>query len=72
MSEIGETLGWRVLDARYAASCLAVGVITFFAFYEIGERPAVLAIWLIVEAVRALARSHGRKLAPSMQVAFED
>ncbi len=45
ISEIGETLGWRVLDNRFVASGLAVGVIAFFAFYEIGGRPAGLALW---------------------------
>jgi carbon starvation protein len=150
ISEIGETLGWRLLDNRYVASALAVAVIAFFAFYEIGGRPAglalwrlfgttnqllaglallvvtlylrqrgkspwftgipmifmlvatiaamlvnlgdfwsqrgrgggvlfaigvillLLAIWLIVEAVRVLARSRGRKLAPSMKVSFDE
>jgi len=150
ISEIGETLGWRFLDNRYVASGLAVGVIAFFAFYEIGGRPAglalwrlfgttnqllaglallvvtlylqqrgkspwftgvpmvfmlvatvaamlanlgdfwgqrgegggvlfaiglillVLAIWLIVEAVGALVRSRGRKLALSMKISFEE
>jgi carbon starvation protein len=45
VSEIGETLGLRVLDNRYVASLVAVGVIAFFAFYEIGGRPAGLALW---------------------------
>ena len=45
ISEIGETLGVKVLDNRYLASALAVGVIAFFAFYEIGGRPAGLALW---------------------------
>ena len=45
ISEIGETLGWRFLGNRYVASASAVGVIAFFAFYEIGGRPAGLALW---------------------------
>ncbi len=45
ISEIGETLRWRILDNRYLASALAVGVIAFFAFYEIAGRPAGLALW---------------------------
>ena len=45
ISEIGETLGLRWLDNRYLSSALAVAVIAFFAFYEIGDRPAGLALW---------------------------
>jgi carbon starvation protein len=45
ISEIGETLGLRLLDNRYVSSALAVAVIAFFAFYEIGDRPAGLALW---------------------------
>jgi carbon starvation protein len=45
ISEVGETLGWRFLGNRYLASGLAVTVIAFFAFYEIGGRPAGLALW---------------------------
>ena len=45
ITEIGETLGWRFLDNRYISSALAVGVISFFAFYEIGGKPAGLALW---------------------------
>jgi carbon starvation protein len=45
ISEIGETLGWRLFRNRYLASGLAVAVIAFFAFYEIGGRPAGLALW---------------------------
>jgi carbon starvation protein len=45
ISEIGETLRLPLLDNRYVASGLAVAVISFFAFYEIGERPAGLALW---------------------------
>jgi len=45
ITEIGETLGLRLLDNRYVSSALAVAVIAFFAFYEIGGRPAGLALW---------------------------
>ena len=45
ISEIGETLGLRLLDNRHVSSALAVLVIAFFAFYEIGGRPAGLALW---------------------------
>ena len=45
IAEIGETLGFRPLDNRYVSSGLAVAVIAFFAFYEIGGRPAGLALW---------------------------
>lgn len=45
VAELGETLGVRVLDNRYLASLVAVGSIAFFAFYEIGGRPAGLALW---------------------------
>lgn len=45
ISEIGETLRLPVLQNRYLSSGLAVVVIAFFAFYEIGGRPAGLALW---------------------------
>lgn len=45
ISEIGETLRWRLLGNRYIASLGAVLVIAFFAFYRIGNRPAGLALW---------------------------
>ncbi len=45
ISEIGETLGLRILADRYVASLLAVVVIAGFAFYEIDGRPAGLALW---------------------------
>lgn len=45
ISEIGETLRWRLLGNRYVASLGAVLVIAFFAFYRIGDRPAGLALW---------------------------
>ena len=45
ISEIGETLGVRILGNRYVASGLAVVVIGGFAFYEIDGRAAGLALW---------------------------
>ena len=45
IAEIGETLRFRPLGNRYVSSALAVAVIAFFAFYEIGGRPAGLALW---------------------------
>ena len=47
ISEIGETLGLRILGNRYVASLMAVVVIALFAFYEIGGRPAGLALWAL-------------------------
>ncbi len=55
ISEIGEALGWKVLDNRYVASLLAVGTICFFAFYKVGDdssgvmiyKPAGLALWTL-------------------------
>lgn len=54
ISEIGETLGWRILDNRYVASILAVVVIAFFAFYEVGGRPAGLALWQLFGTINQL------------------
>jgi carbon starvation protein len=45
ITEIGETLKLRILDNRFVSSLLAVLVIAFFAFYEIGGKPAGLALW---------------------------
>ncbi|MGB5817331.1 MAG: carbon starvation protein A [Thermoanaerobaculia bacterium] len=45
ITEIGETLRLRILGNRFVSSLLAVLVIAFFAFYEIGDRPAGLALW---------------------------
>lgn len=54
ISEMGETLGWRWLDNRYLASGAAVGVIAFFAFYEVGGNPAGLALWQLFGTVNQL------------------
>ena len=45
ISEMGETLRLPVLSNRYLASFLAVSVIGFFAFYEVGGQAAGLALW---------------------------
>ncbi|MEM7049762.1 MAG: carbon starvation protein A [Acidobacteriota bacterium] len=54
ISEIGETLGWKVLDNRFLASAAAVAVIAFFAFYEVAGRPAGLALWRLFGTVNQL------------------
>jgi carbon starvation protein len=54
ISEIAETLGWRWLENRHAASALAVAVIAFFAFYEVGGSPAGLALWQLFGTVNQL------------------
>lgn len=54
ISEMGESLGWRWLDNRYLSSALAVAVIAFFAFYEVGGRPAGLALWQLFGTVNQL------------------
>ncbi len=54
ISEIGETLRLRLLDNRYVASALAVAVIAFFAFFEIGGAPAGLALWRLFGTVNQL------------------
>jgi carbon starvation protein len=45
ISEIGDTLGVRVLGNRVVASLLACGAIGLFAFYKVGDRPAGLILW---------------------------
>ncbi len=54
ISEIGETLGVKLLDNRYLASAIAVGVIAFFAFYKVGGRPAGLALWTLFGTINQL------------------
>lgn len=54
ISEIGETLRLRWLGNRYVASLSAVGVIAAFAFYEIGGRPAGIALWRLFGTVNQL------------------
>ncbi len=45
VSEIGETLGWSVLDNRYVASAVAIAAMWFFAFFEVGGEFAGLTLW---------------------------
>ena len=45
VSEIGSSLGIRLLGNRFFATALAVGAIGFFAFYKVGGKPAGLALW---------------------------
>ena len=45
IEEIGETLGLEFVRNRYLSSLLAATAIGFFAFYEIGGKPAGLALW---------------------------
>jgi carbon starvation protein len=54
IAEIGETLGWRFLGNRFVASAGAVASIAFFAFHEIGGRPAGLALWALFGTVNQL------------------
>ncbi len=54
ISEIGETLGIKLLDNRYLSSGLAVGVIAFFAFYKVGGQAAGLALWTLFGTINQL------------------
>lgn len=54
ISEIGETLGWKLLDNRFLSSILAVAVIAFFAFYEIDGKAAGLALWRLFGTINQL------------------
>ena len=45
IGEIAVSIGIPVLANRYLASLIAVGLIGFFAFYEIQGQPAGLALW---------------------------
>jgi len=47
VSEIGTSLGIRILENRYVATTIAVGAICFFAFYKINGEPAGLALWTL-------------------------
>ncbi len=47
IEEIGTTFRLPGLGNRYLSSGLACGAIAFFAFYEIGGRPAALALWAL-------------------------
>ena len=45
IEELAATVGLKV--NRYVSSVAAVGVIAAFAFYEVGGRPAALALWTL-------------------------
>jgi carbon starvation protein len=47
IAEIADTLRLPVMGNRYVASLLAIGAIGFFAFYEIGGKPAGIALWTL-------------------------
>jgi carbon starvation protein len=45
VSEIGDTLGLKMLGNRVAASVMACGAIGLFAFYKVDGKPAGLILW---------------------------
>lgn len=47
LSEIGHSFGIRQLENRYAGSLVAVGLIAFFAFYQVNGQSAGLALWAL-------------------------
>ena len=47
IEEIAHTVKLPFLGGRYVASLVAVGLIGFFAFYEIQGQPAGLALWAL-------------------------
>lgn len=47
IEEIAHTIKAPFLGGRYVASLIAVGLIGFFAFYEIQGQPAGLALWAL-------------------------
>ncbi|MAE72371.1 MAG: carbon starvation protein A [Gemmatimonadetes bacterium] len=47
IEEIGNTLHISVTSNRYLSSALACGAIAFFAFYDVGGKPAALALWAL-------------------------
>ncbi|MGD8439143.1 MAG: carbon starvation protein A [Holophagae bacterium] len=54
IEEIGATLRLRFLRNRYTTSTLAVGAISFFAFYKIEGRSAGLALWQLFGSTNQL------------------
>lgn len=54
IEEIGATLRLGVLRNRYLTSTLAVGAISFFAFYKIEGRSAGLALWQLFGSTNQL------------------
>lgn len=47
IEEVGETLGVELLGNRYVSGFIAAAAIGFFAFYEIGGKPAGLVLWTL-------------------------
>ena len=47
VSEIGASFHFRLLENRFLATFIAVAAIAFFAFYEVGGKPAGLALWTL-------------------------
>ena len=45
IEEIGAFINVKFLQDRYIASLLAIATIAFFTYYEIGGKPAGLALW---------------------------
>jgi carbon starvation protein len=54
IEEVGETLGLAVAKNRLLTAGLAVGVIAWFAFYEVGGKPAALALWTLFGTVNQI------------------
>ena len=54
LEEIGETLGLSLAKNRFITSAVAVAVIAWFAFYEVGGKPAALALWTLFGTVNQL------------------
>jgi len=54
IEEIGVTLRVRALGNRYLTSSLAVGAISFFAFYKIDGKSAGLALWQLFGSTNQL------------------
>lgn len=47
VSEIGASLGIKVLANRFMATPIAIAAIAFFAFYKIDGKPAGLVLWTL-------------------------
>lgn len=47
VSEIGASFHAKLLENRFVATVIAVAAIAFFAFYEVGGKPAGLALWTL-------------------------
>ena len=47
LEEIGDTIGFKPLTNRYAATAIAVAAIGFFAFFKVNGKPAGLFLWTL-------------------------